>query len=261
MAQMKGARSIPLDRIREPADAPRRYFDKGPLDELTASIAANGVVQPILVVKAGRQFRLVAGQRRLRAARAAGLTSIPAVVLSASEADAATIALLENMFRRDLNCIEQAEAIDALIRSCGLTQRQAAERLQLSEPAISNKLRVLALDPTQRAFAARNGLTERHLRAILRLPPQQWSRVMERCAARGLSVAACEQLVSSLLEKKGRTRAATLPIVKDVRLFFNTIEHAVDVMRRTGIDASATRADRADYIEYTIKIPLRRQTG
>lgn len=254
MTTFKGLREIPLTSILEPEALPRRYLDKEKLLTLAGSISENGVIQPVLVTRGRGGYRLVAGLRRLLAAKQAGLARIPAIIISASDGELALSALLDNMYRQELSCIEQALAIEALITCGGLTQKQAAERLMLSESAISNKLKVLQLDNEQREFAAENRLTERHLRAIMRLPRDRWDSALWLCAGSGLSVAACEREVDSelRLNKQRRVKVA----VKDVRLFFNTIERAVDLMRCSGIEASATRLDRQDYIEYTIKIPV-----
>lgn len=249
MPQLKGAKNILIRRIKEPESAPRRWFSRVEMDELTQSVAKNGVIQPILVCRCKGGYTLIAGQRRLRAAQGAGFAKIPAVIVDSVDGIAS---LLENMFRLELNCIEQAQAISALISSGGLTQKQAAERLMLSESAISNKLKVLRLDERQREFALENGLTERHLRSIMRLPNEKWDAALWECARQRQSVAACERGVK--LSLGGGTLK---PVVKDVRLFFNTIEHAVDIMRTSGIEACAVRRDCEDYIEYTIKIPTR----
>ena len=254
MTAFRGVKEIPISSITEPPSMPRRYIDRKRLLVLAGSVAENGVVDPVLVTKSGSSYRLVAGRRRLLAAKQAGLTRIPAVIMTAGATELALSALLDNMYRQDLCCIEQALAIEALIASGGLTQKAAAEKLMLSESAISNKLKVLQLDSEQREFAAENRLTERHLRAIMRLPRDKWDKALWQCAGAGLTVAACERAIEGELHA-AHSRQSRMA-VKDVRLFFNTIERAVDIMRSSGIEASATRLDRQDYIEYTIKIPV-----
>lgn len=254
MAVFRGVKEIPIGSIDDSSLVLRRQIDRERLLTLAGSVAENGVISPVLVTKERGRYLLVAGFRRLLAARQAGLTRIPAVIVSADTTELALSALLDNMYRQDLCCIEQALAIEALIATGGLTQKAAAEKLMLSESAISNKLKVLQLDSEQREFAAENRLTERHLRAIMRLPRDRWDKALWQCAGGGMSVAACERAVEGELQA-GHSRQSKMA-VKDVRLFFNTIERAVDIMRSSGIEASATRLDRQDYIEYTIKIPV-----
>lgn len=206
-----------------------------------------------------RGYRLISGKRRVKAAVRAGETRISAVIVDCTAKDAAAVALVENMCRDELDCVEQAEAIEQMIERGGMTQKEAARRLSLSEAAISLKLKILLLDEQQRNFASENGLTERHLRAIMRLPRDKWDEALWECAGEKQSVAACEREVESRIRRMADPLCRH-PVIKDVRIFFNTIERAVDVMRSSGIEAMASRRDSADYIEYTIKIPVRKPT-
>ena len=156
---------IPLGRIRPNPQQPRRSFDEEGLAELAASIRSCGILQPLTVRRAGDGYELVAGERRLRAARIAGLREVPCLVAQVGEEDSALLALMENLQRRDLDCWEEAQAIARLISRYGLSQEEAARRLGRAQPTVANKLRLLRLPEDVRALLRENGLTERHARA------------------------------------------------------------------------------------------------
>lgn len=155
-------RYIPINDIRPNPQQPRRRFDSESLQELAASIAAYGILQPITVRQQGAVYELVAGERRWRAARIAGLRQVPCLLARVDEEDAALLALIENLQRRDLDYMEEAAAIARLLRRYGLSQQQAAERLGRSQSAVANKLRLLRLEEPVAEALHRYGLTERH---------------------------------------------------------------------------------------------------
>ena len=179
-------RYIPINDIRPNPQQPRRRFDSESLQELAASIAAYGILQPLTVRQQGAVYELVAGERRWRAARIAGLRQVPCLLARVDEEDAALLALIENLQRRDLDCWEEAEALSRLIARYGLSQEEAARRLGRSQPAVANKLRLLRLPDSVRQFLQENGLTERHARALLRLgtEEQQLSAAQVFCRRR-----------------------------------------------------------------------------
>ena len=162
-------RYVPINDIRPNPQQPRRRFDPEGLQELAASIAAYGILQPLTVRQQGGVYQLVAGERRWRAARIAGLRQVPCLLARVDEEDAALLALIENLQRRDLDYMEEAEAIARLLRRYGLSQQQAAEKLGRSQSAVANKLRLLRLEEPVVDALHRYGLTERHARALLRL--------------------------------------------------------------------------------------------
>ncbi len=197
-------RHIPVERIRRGPWQPRRDFDPAALEELAASIRAQGVLQPVVVRPAGDAYELVAGERRWRAAQMAGLAEIPAVVREVDDRTAAALALIENIQRRDLNPIEEARGLARLIDEHGLTHQEAAEAVGRSRAAVSNLLRLLELDAEVRAMVERGELEMGHARALLALPPARQREAAARVAARGLSVRETERLVR-------RLRAAAAP--------------------------------------------------
>jgi ParB family chromosome partitioning protein len=200
--------SLPIEAIERSPEQPRKRFDDAKLDELAASIREHGVVEPILVRKQGGRYRIVAGERRWRAAQRAGLTEVPAIVREATDAEAFEIALVENVQRADLNAIEEAEAYQALVDDHGLTQEQVAERVGKDRSTVANALRLLKL-PEDVRDAVRDGRLEMgHARALLGI---EGADAIRRAAARvlqgGLSVRATEALVRELAGG-GKTRRA-----------------------------------------------------
>lgn len=251
---------IPLGRIRPNPQQPRRSFDEEGLAELAASIRSCGILQPLTVRRAGEGYELVAGERRLRAARIAGLREVPCLVAQVGEEDSALLALMENLQRRDLDCWEEAQAIARLISRYGLSQEEAARRLGRAQPTVDNKLRLLRLPEDVRALLRENGLTERHARALLRLQdPEVQRRAAGDMVRRGMNVAQAEAYVEKLLQSAQVTppRGRSTYIIKDVRLFLNSVDRGLHLMRQAGVDAGWNRQDTDREILLTIRIPKR----
>lgn len=251
---------IPLGRIRPNPQQPRRSFDEEGLAELAASIRSCGILQPLTVRRAGDGYELVAGERRLRAARIAGLREVPCLVAQVGEEDSALLALMENLQRRDLDCWEEAQAIARLISRYGLSQEEAARRLGRAQPTVANKLRLLRLPEDVRALLRENGLTERHARALLWLQdPEVQRRAAGDMVRRGMNVAQAEAYVEKLLQSDQVTppRGRSTYIIKDVRLFLNSVDRGLHLMRQAGVDAGWNRQDTDREILLTIRIPKR----
>ena len=255
-------RYIPCREIRPNPHQPRRTFDEEGLRQLAESIRQYGILQPLTVRAAEGGYELVAGERRLRAARMAGLREVPCLLAQVGEEDSTLLALIENLQRRDLNFWEEAEAIARLIGEYHLTQEQAAEKLGKSQSAVANKLRLLRLSaPVRQALQAAD-LTERHARALLRLADEeQQLRVAALAAERDYTVAQTEECVERILSENRAVppRQRRGYIIKDVRLFLNSVSHAMDIMRRSGVDADCGRHDTENDIFLTIRIPKQRE--
>ena len=246
---------IPTGDILPNPNQPRKEFALDKLVELAQSISENGILQPLTVsMETGRPV-LVAGERRLRAARIAGLREVPCVEVDADERRRRVLALVENLQREDMNCFETAEGIRELMDTYELTQCEAAQQLGYSQSAVANKLRLLRLPPEEQQQLLAAGLSERHARALLRRDVRAMRRhALERIIKEKLTVAQSERLVEDLLAGRVRRRPAK-PLVRDVRVFFNTINHALEIMRRGGIEAESQRRDEDEYIEYIVRIP------
>ena len=245
---------IPLGRIRPNPQQPRQGFDEVGLAELAASIRSCGILQPLTVRRAGDGYELVAGERRLRAARIAGLREVPCLVAQVGEEDSALLALMENLQRRDLDCWEEAAAIARLISRYGLSQEEAARRLGRAQPTVANKLRLLQLNADQRQFVLDNSLTERHARAVLRLPENRRSEALITIAKRRLNARQTDSYIEQLLNSPPKA-GHRISMVRDVRIFVNTIDHAIRLMTDNGVPATAHREEKDGYIEYTVRIP------
>ena len=249
---------LPAEKLIPNPRQPRKTFSKEELDGLSRSIASNGLLQPISVRRtSGGKYEIIAGERRWRACVQAGMRQIPCLVQECSDAQSAVLAILENLQRQDLQVFEEAEGIRRLMEDWGVTQEEAARRLGKSQSAIANKLRLLRLTPEERKCIIENGLSERHARAILRIPQEDVrKKLLAQVVEKGLTVRQTEELVEKTLEEKTAkpARGRTF-IAKDIRIFLNTIDHAIRTMQDAGILAQAERKDMGDYLEYTVKIP------
>ncbi len=244
---------------------PRRRFDEAALAELSTSIRSYGILNPLTVRQRGSRYELVAGERRLRAAKLAGLREVPCILLNINMEDASLIALVENLQRRDLDFIEEAEGLRQLIDRFGMSQEEAARRIGKSQSAVANKLRLLKLPPDVLEALRENGLSERHGRALLRLPdPERQRAALAVILERGMTVAAADAYIDALLsapeeepepEKKHRTF-----VLKDVRIFLNTLSRSIDLMKQGGINAGMRREETDEALILTISIPKAKQT-
>lgn len=253
------------DDIIPCAHQPRKNFDGYELKTLADSISVSGIIQPLTVRKGENgKYILISGERRLRAAKIAGLRRIPCVLHRTDEATSALYALTENMQRADLNFFEEAEAIQRLITDFGLTQSEVAVRLGMATSTISNKLRLLKLSPEiQNRLSAAN-LTERHARALLRLPAEQRDTVLDKIIAEGLGLYQTEELINNILNPD-ETKEISEPeqeIVKpirksaigDIKLFSNSLSKLLITMQNAGITANSRKHETDKYIEYKVRI-------
>ena len=244
---------LPIDQIHPSPFQARRTFEEQELAGLAQSIRENGLLQPISVRKAAEGYELVAGERRLRACKLAQMTTIPAILCSYADEQTAALGLLENIQRTDLNPFEQAQGLRDILVLWDCTQAEAAKRLGMAQPTLANKLRLLQLTADQRQFVLDNGLTERHARAVLRLPENRRSEALIMIAKRKMNARATDLYIDQLLnETPGKHRVS---MVKDVRIFVNTIDHAIRLMTDNGVPATSHREERDGYIEYTVRIP------
>ena len=243
---------------------PRKLFDDEGLEELSRSIKDYGILNPLSVRLRGSRYELVAGERRLRAARLAGLKEVPCILLDVNMEDASLIALGENLQRRDLDFIEEANGINQLIRMFGMSQEEAARRIGKSQSAVANKLRLLRLPQDVLEGLRQNGLTERHGRALLRLPDRESQRAaLLYIIDNGLTVAATDAYIDALLQAPEAPEEPEVPkaegrrtfVLKDVRVFLNTLSRSIDLMKQGGIDAGVRREETEDQLILTISIP------
>lgn len=249
---------IPLNKIRPNPSQPRRTFSQRELQELSDSIRANGLLQPLTVRRVPGGYELIAGERRLRACFLAGMRFASCIVVDCDEQQSAVYAILENLQRQDLQVFEEAEGIRRLIEEWGVTQEEAAARLGKSQSAIANKLRLLRLTQQEREIISEARLTERHARALLKVDEEkQRMRILHMVVDGGLNVKQTEELIDAEIQKEtqDKPKSKRTFVIKDVRLFLNTIKHAVETMRLSGINAVTQSRETDEFIECVVRIP------
>jgi len=253
---------IPIENIRPNPYQPRRNFEQSALEDLCNSIKEYGVIQPINVRKTpSNYYELVSGERRLRASIMAGLKEIPAIIIDVNEDDLAIMALIENLQREDLGYMEEAEGYRNLIKDHGLTQEELAQKIGKSQSTIANKIRLLRLPPMVKKILADHNLTERHARALLKLHDEQLQlKVLQKVCEKDLNVKKTEELVQKVLDKYANPKVQEsgkklTRSIKDIRIFVNTIKQAIDMMKKSGVNAKAAQIDRGEFVEFIVRIP------
>ena len=257
---------IPIDSIRPNPYQPRRVFSQEALEELCASIKQYGLLQPISVRKSGNDtFELIAGERRLRASKMAGMKFIDAIIFSTYEQDSAVIAMMENLQRENLHYMEEAEGYQNLIRDHGLSQDELAKRLGKNQSTIANKMRILKLPMPVKRMLLQYGLTERHARALLRLHDEEAQiKVIQVIVAQNLNVKATEDLVERTIsrmygiaeeEVSERKPSRISGFVRDTRLFANSIRTVVQQMADAGLAPHFDAAEKESGVDIHIWVP------
>ena len=249
---------IDIDKVIPNIYQPRKYFNEQAIEELSQSIIEHGIIQPLTVRMRGEIYELVAGERRLRAAKLANLKTVPCNIIDITDTESAEIALLENLQREDLNYIEEAEAYYNLINEHNFTQDEVAKRIGKKQSTIANKLRLLKLNKEVRELCLTNNLTERHARALLTVPDEKLQlKIVQKIISGGLNVKKTEELINKellklagkeLKNKNKRNIRGVLP----AKLYVNTIKQ---VLNKFDIPAEYGCKEEEDFIEVTVKIP------
>lgn len=242
---------LPARAIRPNPAQPRKIFREEALTELTESIRQHGILQPLSVRRVGGSYELIAGERRLRAAQAAGLTEIPCIIMSMDERESGMAAMIENLQRQDLDFIEEAQGIARLMADWGMSQEQAARILGKSQSAVANKLRILKhSEPVLRALREQ-GLTERHARALLKLPTEPEKMAAIAVISRlNMSVSRAESYIEALLQGKDSRESRV-----NVSAFLNSLHQSLQRIQLSGIPAVSERRETDSQIVLTITIP------
>jgi len=242
---------LPARSIRPNPAQPRKIFKPEALDELADSIRRHGILQPLSVRRSGNVYELIAGERRLRAAQIAGVTDIPCIIMSMDDKESGMAAMVENLQRQDLDFIEEAMGIARLLRDWDMSQEQAARLLGKSQSAVANKLRILKHSDTVLEAIREGGLTERHARALLKLPgDEEKLPAVREIARQNMSVARAEKYIESLL-----TRKTENPPKANVGAFLNSLTQNLQKIQLCGIPAVSERRETEDKIVLTITIP------
>ena len=242
---------LPPRSIRPNPSQPRKVFREQALEELADSIRQHGVLQPLSVRRVGNAYELIAGERRLRAARIAGLTEIPCIVMNMTDQESGMAAMVENLQRQDLDFVEEARGIAMLMENWSMSQEQAARLLGKSQSAIANKLRILRHSQPVLLALREGGLTERHARALLKLgsDPEKIMAI-SNIVREGMSVARTERYIEQLL-----LRQADEPRAVNVGAFLSNLNQSLARIQRSGIGAISERRETEDEIVLTITIP------
>lgn len=246
---------IPHERIYPNPHQPRRIFSQEELVNLAISIRINGLLQPITVRETDKGYEVVAGERRLKASKIAGMAVVPCIVIEANDMKSAVYALIENLQRQDLNYFEEAVAIDKLINRYKISQEDAAKKLGKAPSTVSNKLRLLTLPTDAQKLLLESGLSERHARALLRLEKDDVMPVLIKITEGKYNVVQTERYIERFLEEKNAPKRTTKRMFSDVRIFINTIKGAVETMQSAGISADFEKEEEDDAFVYRVRIP------
>ncbi len=249
--------AVNINKISSNPYQPRAEIAEEKIEELAQSIKANGLIQPVVVRRTGSGYQLVVGERRYLACRRLGWKTISASVKTLSDNDMATIALVENLQRENLNFIEEGMGYVSLIKKFNLTQEMLAKRLGKSQSTIANKIRLLKLAKPVRDQLLQNGLSERHARALLRLKSeQQQLKTIQEISERGLTVSQAEKRINNISGqvKERNSLKRSKPIIRDMRIVLNTIREAVSIMHKSGLYPEVDETVEKDYIEVTIRL-------
>lgn len=247
---------LPINCILANPNQPRKRFDEDGLRELSASIAQAGLIQPLIVRRIGGAYELIAGERRLRACRMLNMAEVPCIVQRTTEETSAVLALIENLQRRDLHFIEEAESYRQLLRTYGATQEALATRLGKSQSFIANKLRLLHLSPAVRRSLVDACLTERHARALLRLRDERLQlKAIADIQERSLNVKETERLVQRMIEAvTPAPRPKLLRLLKDYRLFLNSVKCGAEQLRDVGMKVEILQTDYEDGVDMLVRV-------
>lgn len=256
--------SIPIGQIRPNPAQPRAYFDDYALTQLAVSIQQNGIMQPLIVRKTeDGGYQLIAGERRLRAAKLVNFEFVPCIVLEKEDRESAVLAILENIQRADLNYLEEAAAIKRLIDHYGLTQEEAASKLGIAQSTVANKLRLLRLSDKDKESVLKYGLNERQARAVLRLPEEKREGAVREIYIKRLNTAQTDDYVEAILVQleealmpKPKIINRTNPL-NTIGLYINSFTKTVEAMRSAGINCDMMKRKTDECIEYTVRIPLK----
>lgn len=252
---------INVDMIIPNPNQPRKVFQDDEISALAESIMQNGILQPLSVRRCGESFELIAGERRLRAAKICGFTVVPCIIHEISDRNSAILALVENIQRQDLSFFDEAAAIEKLITYYGMTQEDAASKLGKAQSTIANKLRLLRLTPEERDLIVKFSLTERHARALLKLAsPSDRLEILEKVIKNNLNVERTEKLIEDYIgtQREKASYKKRSKVFQNVKIFINTINKAVETMQSAGIPADAKKIQNENYIEYRVRIPVQK---
>lgn len=263
--QMVGMHTVDINEVIPNPYQPRKLFNDESLQELAESIREHGVIQPLLVRKVSGRLELIAGERRLRASKLAGLLQVPVIVKDIDDKEMAELAMLENLQREDLHYLEEAQGFQHLISQFGFTQDELAKRLGKKQSTIANKLRLLRLSGEVQTLLVDDNLTERHARALLKVEnASKQKEILSAVRQKNLNVRETEDLIEEIIDDISREMSKNTPkqsftrVIRDIRIFVNTINSVVAEMKKSGIKVKVAQHQDDEYITINLKIPKKR---
>lgn len=249
---------VAVEKIEPNPFQPRRTFSDDGIIKLADSIRQYGIIQPLCVRKIGENYELISGERRLRAAKEIGISTVPCIVSEVHEEKSAEMAIIENLMRENLTIFEEAEAIEALIDVHKQTQEKIAEKLSVSQSYVANKLRLLRLPKEERDMILRASLTERHARALLRIKDDRTrEKALENIINKDLNVQETEKHIDNLLKNVDESTFLTekRKSYKSVDNFYEAINRAINLIEGSGIKVKQRRIENDTFTEITIVVP------
>jgi ParB-like partition proteins len=254
---MNEIKLIALEKIHPNPYQPRVEFETQSLNELARSIEENGLIQPIVVREVFDEYEIIAGERRYRACKIANVEMIPCVVMKASEMETAQIALVENIQRENLNAIEEAKAYVQMMRMSSLTQEELAKRVGKKQSTIANKIRLLNLSDEIKGYVINREITERHARALLSVPVEKQSEMLQEILSNKLTVQQTETRIASTgVAKKRKPQQMKMGFTRNVEIARNTILQAIDMIKKTNIEIDTLESDSEN--DYVITIHIKK---
>lgn len=240
---------IPIEKLVPNRYQPRTHFNDERIMELALSIKENGLIQPIVVREVDDHFEIVAGERRYRAMMSIGYTDVPVVLSNVNDNKSATLALIENIQREDLNAVEEAIAIKELLKTQNITQKELALQLGKSQSAIANKIRLLELPENVLGALATKTITERHARAMIGIDQDKIDHVLDEVINKKLNVKQTE----TLIDKPKKRKAVTKGYSQNIQIGINTIKEAISMIERLGMSVSQDQDETDEEVILTIK--------
>lgn len=249
-------KQIDIEKIKANENQPRTIFDDEKIAELATSIKENGLIQPLIVRKYNRNYQIIAGERRYRACKLAGLKTVPCIIKDIDDKQMDTYAIIENIQREDLTPIEEANAYKTLIDTYGMSQTELANKVGKKQSTIANKLRLLKLSDEVKDALKSKQITERHARAMLSLQPEKQEEVLHEVIDKSLNVKQTETLINKPPKIKKKNKGTVKAVSRNFKIAINTINQATDLILKSGVEVTSETEDNDD--EYVIILRVKK---
>ena len=249
-------KQIDIEKIKANENQPRTIFDDEKIAELATSIKENGLIQPLIVRKYNRNYQIIAGERRYRACKLAGLKTVPCIIKDIDDKQMDTYAIIENIQREYLTPIEEANAYKTLIDTYGMSQTELANKVGKKQSTIANKLRLLKLSDEVKDALKSKQITERHARAMLSLQPEKQEEVLHEVIDKSLNVKQTETLINKPPKIKKKNKGTVKAVSRNFKIAINTINQATDLILKSGVEVTSETEENDD--EYVIILRVKK---